>query len=493
MINSIPKRHQLYIAGEWRDASNGETFDVISPIDGQKLTTCAQASDADVNAAIAAGWEAFATWKKTTPHERSAILNKIADIVENNLEHFAMLETLDNGKPIRETRYVDMPEVAEHFRYYAGVLLAEEGAANMLSDTMLNIILREPIGVVGQIVPWNYPLSMASWKLAPALAAGCCVVLKPSSHTSLSVLELARLTADVLPKGVLNIITGSGSKSGDYMLRAEGFSKLSFTGSTEVGKNVAAAAADKVIPVTLELGGKSANIFFDDCNWKIAMDNLLNGILFNQGQVCSAGSRIFVQEGIYDRFVDEAKRCFEAVKVGNPMDDDTQMGALIYERHLENVLEYVKIGVAEGARLICGGKRITEGELKNGCFMEPTILADATNDMRIAQEEIFGPVAVIIKFKDEEEAVRLANDSIYGLAGGVFTQDINRAIRVARGVETGRMYVNVYGPVPTGAPFGGYKQSGYGRETHKMAINDYTQVKNIMISLGTDISGFYDV
>ncbi|MDR1620244.1 MAG: aldehyde dehydrogenase family protein [Clostridiales bacterium] len=497
-MSTIPKhvfkdRYQLYIGGEWRDASDGATFDVITPITGEKIANCAQATNKDVDDAIAVAWDAFAQWKTTSPKERSELLMKIADIVEQNIDALALIETIDNGKPIRETTLVDMPEVVEHFRYYAGALLAEEGAASMLNDSTLSIILREPIGVVGQIVPWNYPLSMASWKLAPALAAGCCVVFKPSSHTSLSILEFARLTQDVLPKGVLNVITGSGSKSGDYMLRADGLKKLSFTGSTEVGRTVAKAAADKIIPVTLELGGKSANIFFDDCNWDIVMDNLLNGILFNQGQVCSAASRIFVQEGIYDRFVEHAVRCFNAVNVGDPLDMDTQMGAMIYESHLQSVLNYVKIGVSEGARLACGGQRVTGGASGCGCFMQPTILADVCNDMRVAREEIFGPVVVIIKFKDEAEAIRLANDNDYGLAGGVFTQDINRAIRVARGVETGRMYVNIFGPVPTGAPFGGYKKSGYGRETHKMAMQDYTQVKNIMISLSTDISGFYNV
>lgn len=361
----------------------------------------------------------------------------------------------------------------------------------MLDNNTLSIILREPIGVVGQIVPWNFPFLMAAWKLAPVLAAGCCTVFKPSSHTSLSVLAFAELVEDILPPGVFNVITGGGGKSGQYMLEHKGFRKLAFTGSTEVGLDVARAAADKLIPSTLELGGKSANIFFPDCKWDMAMDGIQLGILFNQGQVCCAGSRVFVHEDIYDKFIEDAVKAFDKVKVGLPWEKDTQMGAQIYESHLNKILGWIDEAKSEGAKIACGGERITEGELAKGCFMKPTLIVDVTNDMKIAQEEIFGPVACVIKFKDEDKVIRMANDSRYGLGGAVWTRDINRAIRVCRGIETGRMWVNTYNAIPAGAPFGGYKDSGIGRETHKVILDHYTQMKNIMINLSENPSGFY--
>lgn len=441
--------------------------------------------------AVREAWKAFETWKKVPTSERAAILNKIADIIDANTEHLAMVESLDNGKPIRETMAIDIPLSAKHFRYFAGCITAEEGSANILDEQFLSLILREPIGVVGQIVPRNFPFLMAAWKLAPVPAAGCCSVSKPSSDTSLSVLEFARLVQDVIPKGVFNVITGSGSKSGQYMLDHKGFRKLAFTGSTEVGRQVALAAADRLIPATLELGGKSANIFFPDCNWEQAIDGLQLGILFNQGQVCCAGSRVFVHEGIYDKFLEDAVKAFNNVKVGVSWDPETQMGSQINERQPEKILSYVEIGRQEGARLICGGERLTEGELAKGCFMRPTLLADVTNDMRVAQEEIFGPVACILKFKDEDEVIRMANDNAYGLGGAVWTRDLNRAIRVSRGIETGRMWVNTYNQIPEGSPFGGYKESGIGRETHKVILEHYTQMKNIMINLSEAPSGFY--
>ena len=441
--------------------------------------------------AVREAWKAFETWKKVPTSERAAILNKIADIIDANTEHLAMVESLDNGKPIRETMAIDIPLSAKHFRYFAGCITAEEGSANILDEQFLSLILREPIGVVGQIVPRNFPFLMAAWKLAPVPAAGCCSVSKPSSDTSLSVLEFARLVQDVIPKGVFNVITGSGSKSGQYMLDHKGFRKLAFTGSTEVGRQVALAAADRLIPATLELGGKSANIFFPDCNWEQAIDGLQLGILFNQGQVCCAGSRVFVHEDIYDKFLEDAVKAFNNVKVGVSWDPETQMGSQINERQLEKILSYVEIGKQEGARLICGGERITDGELAKGCFMRPTLLADVTNDMRVAQEEIFGPVACILKFRDEDEVIRMANDNAYGLGGAVWTRDLNRAIRVSRGIETGRMWVNTYNQIPEGSPFGGYKESGIGRETHKVILEHYTQMKNIMINLSEAPSGFY--
>ena len=487
----LQNRYQLFIGGQWRDASDGEFFTTKCPANGEKLAECAQATKEDVDDAVREAWKAFETWKKVPTSERAAILNKIADIIDANTEHLAMVESLDNGKPIRETMAIDIPLSAKHFRYFAGCIMAEEGSANILDEQFLSLILREPIGVVGQIVPWNFPFLMAAWKLAPVLAAGCCTVFKPSSDTSLSVLEFARLVQDVIPKGVFNVITGSGSKSGQYMLDHKGFRKLAFTGSTEVGRQVALAAADRLIPATLELGGKSANIFFPDCNWEQAIDGLQLGILFNQGQVCCAGSRVFVHEDIYDKFLEDAVKAFNNVKVGVSWDPETQMGSQINERQLEKILSYVEIGKQEGARLICGGERITDGELAKGCFMRPTLLADVTNDMRVAQEEIFGPVACILKFRDEDEVIRMANDNAYGLGGAVWTRDLNRAIRVSRGIETGRMWLNTYNQIPEGSPFGGYKESGIGRETHKVILEHYTQMKNIMINLSEAPSGFY--
>lgn len=488
---NLQETYQLFINGQWKDASDGATFQTSCPASKELLASCAEATKEDVDEAVNAAWKAFETWKKTSVNERAAILNKIADIIDENAEHLAMVESMDNGKPIRETMTIDIPYSSRHFRYFAGCIMAEEGSATMLGEDTLSLILREPIGVVGQIVPWNFPFLMAAWKLAPVLASGCCTVFKPSSSTPLSVLELARLVGDVIPAGVFNVITGSGSKSGQYILDHPGFRKLAFTGSTEIGGCVACAAAQRLIPSTLELGGKSASIFFDDCKWDMAIDGLQLGILFNQGQVCCAGSRVFVQEGIYDRFVEEAVKQFNKVTVGVPWEMDTQMGSQINEGQLKKILDYIEIGRQEGATVACGGVRADEGELAKGCFMRPTLLTNVTNDMRVAREEIFGPVACIIKFKDEDEVIALANDNDYGLGGAVWTRDINRAIRVSRAIETGRMWVNTYNAIPEGAPFGGYKASGIGRETHKVILDHYTQMKNIMINLSEAPSGFY--
>ena len=487
----LQERYQLYIDGQWRDASDKAFFTTRCPASGEQLAECAQATKEDVDDAVKAAWKAFETWKKVPASERAGILNKIADIIDDNTEHLAMVESLDNGKPIRETMAIDIPLSAKHFRYFAGCILAEEGSANVLDEQFLSLILREPIGVVGQIVPWNFPFLMAAWKLAPVLAAGCCTVFKPSSDTSLSVLEFARLIQDVVPKGVFNVITGSGSKSGQYMLEHKGFRKLAFTGSTEVGRQVALAAADRLIPATLELGGKSANIFFPDCNWEQAIDGLQLGILFNQGQVCCAGSRVFVQESIYDKFVDAAVKAFNNITVGDPLDPNTQMGSQVDQGQLRKIMSYVELAKEEGATIACGGEPCKDGACANGAFMKPTLIVNANNNMRVAQEEIFGPVAVVIKFKTEEEVIAMANDSAYGLGGAVWTRDINRAIRVSRRIETGRMWINTYNAIPEGAPFGGYKSSGIGRETHKVILEHYTQMKNIMINLSESPSGFY--
>ncbi|MFV0502819.1 MAG: aldehyde dehydrogenase family protein, partial [Lachnospirales bacterium] len=345
--------------------------------------------------------------------------------------------------------------------------------------------------VVGQIVPWNFPFLMAAWKLAPVLAAGDVTVFKPSSTTSLSILTLMELIKDIVPKGVINIITGAGSKSGEYLQHHKGLDKLAFTGSTEIGREVGISAAKNLIPSTLELGGKSANVFFGDADLDIALDGLQLGILFNQGQVCSAGSRIFVQEDFYDEFIEKAVEAFEKVKVGNPLDFQTQMGAQVNKQQLNKILEYIEIGKKEGAKVATGGTQNTDGDNIKGYFMKPTLLVNVTNDMRVAREEIFGPVGVVIKFKTIEQVIEMANDSDFGLAGGVFTKDINKAIKVARGIRTGRVWVNTYNAFPAGASFGGYKDSGIGRETHKVILDHYSQMKNIIINLSDKPSGMY--
>lgn len=491
MKKPMDKSYKLFIDGKWVDSKEGKTFDAHCPANGEMLATCVNGSREDVDDAVKAAWKAFETWKNTGIQERAAILLKIADKIEENTEKLAMVETLDNGKPIRETTYIDVPAGADHFRYFAGAIRSEEGSANMLNPTHLSIILREPIGVVGQIVPWNFPFLMAAWKVAPALAAGDCIVFKPSSETSLSVLEFAKILAEILPPGVFNVVTGKGSTTGNYVLEHPGFRKLAFTGSTEVGYEIADAAAKKLIPATLELGGKSANIFFDDCNFDRAIEGTELGILFNQGQVCCAGSRVFVQKGIYDKFLAAMVQAFNKVKVGMPWEMETQMGSLINKGQMNKVLDYIDIGTKEGAKLACGGEQIKDNGMDKGCFIRPTILADVNNKMRVAQEEIFGPVVTVIPFNDEAEVIAMANDSEYGLGGAVWTQDINRALRVARAVETGRMWVNTYNQIDAGAPFGGYKKSGIGRETHKMMLAHYTQCKNIYISLDEGKYGLY--
>jgi len=482
--NYAPQRsYGLFIDNQWVDGESGATLDSVNPANGEFLTRIQNASAADVDRAVQAAHRAFDTWRKTTPAERARALLKIADLMEAEAERFAVLETLDVGKPIRESRNVDVPIAIDHFRYFAGVIRSHSDEAVMLDEQTLSIVLNEPLGVVGQVIPWNFPLLMAAWKIAPAIATGNTVVIKPSEMTPITILELAKILAQVLPPGVVNVVTGTGVTTGQPLLDHPLVSKLAFTGSTRIGEAVAAAAAKRIIPVTLELGGKSANIVFPDANWERAVEGAAFSILFNQGQVCESGARLFVHESIYERFLADLKEKFASVRVGDPLSADTQMGAQVSKTQMERILGYIDIAREEGARVLVGGGRLTGGDYDAGFFVQPTILVDVRNDMRVAYEEIFGPVLCVIPFKDEAEVIALANDSDYGLAGAVWTQDINRAIRVARAVETGRMWVNTYHEIPAHAPFGGYKKSGLGRETHKSMLDAYSQKKNIYVSL----------
>lgn len=483
MVRScIDKEYDLYIGGKWRKAEGGATFSEINPSNGEVLCQCAEASKRDVDQAVKAAWQAFEHYKKTSVEERSLILYRIADAVEANRERLALAECLDTGKVLSEARG-DVDFMISFFRYCGGAILTYEGSTAMTSDTTMQMIIREPIGVAGLIIPWNVPFIIEAWKLGPALATGCTVVVKPSSHATVGTMEFVKVVQDIIPAGVLNVVTGAGSRCGQYLLDHLDLRKLSFTGSTEVGRAVGIAAAEKIIPCTLELGGKSVNIVFPDAD-REKVKSSLREYLTNCAQVCSAGSRLFVHESIYDEIIDMCAELFRSVKVGLPWEETSQMGALNYKKHFEDVLAYTQSGIDQGARLVCGGYRLTDGGLDRGLFMEPTLLADVTNDMKVAQEEIFGPVLAAIRFKDEADVLRMANDSKYGLSGAVFTRDINRAFRIARGVETGRMWINAYGDISTHAAiFGGYKQSGIGREGHWRSFDHYTQIKSIVINL----------
>ena len=491
MENILKKSYKMFINGEWVNSSNGVMVKTYAPYNNELLSEFPDASESDVDLAVKSAKEAFKTWRKTTVKERAGILNKIADIIDENKDLLATVETMDNGKPIRETTLVDIPLAATHFRYFAACILADEGQATVLDEKFLSIILREPIGVVGQIIPWNFPFLMAAWKLAPALAAGNTVVLKPSSTTTLSLLVLMELIQDIIPKGVVNLITGKGSTTGEFLKNHPDLDKLAFTGSTVVGRDIALAAAEKLIPATLELGGKSANIILDDADMEKALEGAQLGILFNQGQVCCAGSRIFVQEGIYDEFIEKLVKKFENIKIGNPLDSSTVMGSQIDARQVKTILDYVEIAKQEGGVILTGGVKYTENGCDKGNFIRPTLITNVKNTCRVSQEEIFGPVAVVIKFKTDDEVIAQANDSEYGLGGAVFTKNINRALRLAREIQTGRVWINTYNQIPEHAPFGGYKKSGIGRETHKVILEHYTQMKNILIDLEEGTSGLY--
>lgn len=492
MTNEVIKEtYGLFINGEFVAAEGNETLEVSNPATSEVLGRVAKASESDVDKAVQAAKEAFKTWRYTSPVERADYLTQIADAIMAHKDEIAQIESLNTGKAIRESSMIDIPTAADHYRYFASVIRLDEGSVQDMDAKTMSIIRHEPIGVVGAVVAWNFPFLLAAWKLAPALAAGNTIVIQPSSSTPYSLLKLAEIIKDILPAGVVNILTGKGSESGNAIFNHKDVAKLSFTGSTEVGYTVAQAGAERLVPATLELGGKSANIIFSDANIEQAVEGVQLGILFNQGEVCSAGSRLFVEDKFYDEFIGRLKTAFENVKVGDPMDKETQMGSQTGQAQIDKIESYIQIAKEEGQHIVTGGERITENGLDKGHFFQPTIIEIKSNDSRLAQEEIFGPVLVVQKFSDVEEVIELANDSEYGLGGGIFTKDINRALNIANRIDTGRVWINTYNQIPAGSPFGGYKKSGIGRETYRETIRNYQQVKGIYIDLTDEPKGLY--
>jgi aldehyde dehydrogenase len=490
------ERYDHYIGGQWVAPSGGTYFDNISPIDGKVFTQAARGDARDIEKAVDAAWTAYATWSKASVATRSNVLLKIAQRIDDNLQYLAAVETVDNGKPIRETLAADLPLVVDHFRYFAGVLRAEEGTISEHDETTVSIQIHEPIGVVGQIIPWNFPLLMAAWKIAPAMAAGCCVVVKPAEQTPTSIMVLMELIGDLIPAGVLNIVTGFGIEAGKPLATSPRISKVAFTGETTTGRLIMQYASENLIPVTMELGGKSPNIFFPSV--AAADDDFLDkavegAVMFalNQGEVCTCPSRILVHESIYDVFMEKVVARTNAIVAGNPLSPDTMLGAQASEDQYHKILNYLDIGIQEGAKLLCGGAaNHFGGELEGGYYIKPTIFA-GHNKMRIFQEEIFGPVTSVTTFKTTEEAIAIANDSLYGLGAGVWTRDAHELYQVPRAIQAGRVWVNCYHAYPAHAPFGGYKKSGFGRETHKMMLNHYRQTKNMLISYSKSKLGFF--
>ena len=495
---SIPlrSRYDNWIGGEYRAPAGGAYFDNPSPVTGQTICEVARSDHRDVEAALDAAHAAAVSWNRSSPATRALILHRIADRLEENLETLALLETLDNGKPIRETTHADLPLAIDHFRYFAGAIRAQEGGISELDADTVAYHFHEPLGVVGQIIPWNFPLLMATWKLAPALAAGNCVVIKPAEQTPLSIMVFMELIADLLPSGVVNVVQGFGVEAGKPLASSDRISKIAFTGETTTGRLIMQYASENLIPVTLELGGKSPNIFFADVMDADDdfFDKCLEGFAMfalNQGEVCTCPSRALVHESIYDAFMERAVERTRAIVQGNPFDTATMLGAQASRDQLEKILSYVDIGKQEGAKVLTGGARkVHEGELADGFYMEPTIF-QGHNRMRVFQEEIFGPVVSVTSFRDTEHALEIANDTLYGLGAGVWTRDQNTAYRMGRAIQAGRVWTNCYHAYPAHAAFGGYKQSGIGRENHQMMLNHYQQTKNLLVSYSPKKLGFF--
>src|SRR5512135_2742751 len=493
---ALRSRYDNFIGGKWVAPVAGAYFDNISPITGKPVCQIARSQAADVELALDAAHKAKDAWGKTAPAKRAAILNKIADRIDENLELIASVETIDNGKPIRETRLADIPLAADHFRYFAACVRAQEGSLSELDHDTVAYHYHEPLGVVGQIIPWNFPILMASWKLAPALAAGNCVVLKPAEQTPMSIMVLMDIVGDLLPPGVLNVVNGFGVEAGKPLAQNKRIAKVAFTGETTTGRLIMQYASENLIPVTLELGGKSPNIFFADVMDRddAFVDKALEGFAMfalNQGEVCTCPSRALIQESIYDQFLERAIARVKAIKQGDPLDPATMIGAQASNDQLEKILSYIDVGKQEGAELLAGGKRASlDGELKEGYYMQPTVF-EGNNRMRIFQEEIFGPVVSVTTFEDENDALEIANDTLYGLGSGVWTRDINCAYRMGRGIQAGRVWTNCYHLYPAHAAFGGYKKSGIGRETHKMMLDHYQQTKNVLVSYSPKALGFF--
>lgn len=492
----LKEKYDNYINGKWVAPSTGQYFEVLSPVDGKPMAKAAHSAKMDTEMAVDAAYEAFKTFSQTSATERSIMLNKIADRIEENLNLIAAVETLDNGKAIRETMAADIPLAIDHFRYFASVIRAEEGSITELDKDTVSIIMHEPIGVVAQIIPWNFPILMAVWKLAPALAAGNCVVLKPAESTPISIMVLMELIGDLIPAGVVNVVNGFGAELGRTLVTNPKVSKAAFTGSTATGRMVMQYATENIIPVTLELGGKSPNIFFPsvmDADDEF-LDKALEGVaLFalNQGEICTCPSRLLIHESIYDRFIEKVLVRVNAIKTGNPLDTTVMMGAQASQIQKDKILSYIKLGKEEGAELLCGGDvNHLGGDLEGGYYIQPTLFK-GHNKMRIFQEEIFGPVLAVTTFKTTEEAIEIANDTMYGLGAGVWTRDAHELYQVPRAIHAGRVWVNQYHAYPAGAPFGGYKQSGIGRENHKMMLDHYRQTKNMLISYNKNKLGFF--
>jgi len=492
--SETPRKYQLLIDGQWVDAASGKTFETPNPATGATLAEVAEADKEDIDRAVAAARKAFdGKWSKVSARDRGRMLYKLAQLVEERTPELAALETADNGKPIKESTYIDLPGVVENFEYFAGWATKIEGETIPVPGQMFNYTLREPVGVCGQIIPWNFPLLMAAWKLAPALAAGNTVVLKPAEQTPVGAMELGRLIQEAgFPDGVVNIVPGFGETAGAALASHPDIDKVAFTGSTEVGKLVAKAAADNLTKVSLELGGKAPNIVFADADMEQAVNGAMMGIFFNQGQVCCAGSRIFLHEDVKEEFLGRFSEKAAKIKVGDPMDAATQMGPQVSEEQLNRIKGYVDIAREEGASVLTGGcPPQLEGDFQKGYFFQPTIFGEVQNTMRVAQEEIFGPVTSVITFKDEDELIRQANETIYGLSAGIWTQDITRAHRFAKAIKAGVVWINTFNMFNAASPFGGFKQSGYGREMGRHALELYTQVKSVWVDLSGKPIGWF--